>query len=359
MKFSLFFEMQISDPTPQSEARLFHDCVAQAVLADELGYHAVWAVEHHGLREYSHSSAPEVFLAFVAARTRRIRIGHGVTLLPWRYNHPIRIAERIATLDILSGGRVNWGTGKSGTRVEQGAFQIEPAEIEAQWREALQIIPRMWQEEVFSHQGRHFDIPPTQIVPRPVQRPHPPLFAACSRPELAVAAGELGLGAMSLAMYRDELLAERVADYRAAIGRAQPEGRKVNDWYSCNPACLVLDDDLSACRHGLRGAEFFLRSMMSYFGHDRRPLGRLRVPREAPPDEAVRRYMASRNQPGTQLSAIIGDPVAARETVQRFVDAGVDELILVMQVGTQPQELVMQSILTFGEKVLPYFASEP
>ncbi|HEX9103729.1 MAG TPA: LLM class flavin-dependent oxidoreductase, partial [Polyangia bacterium] len=101
MKFSIFFEMQISEPTRAKEAQTFRDCLAQAELADKLGYHCVWEVEHHGLYEYSHSSAPEVFLSFVAARTEKIRIGHGVTLLPHRYNHPIRIAERIATLDIL------------------------------------------------------------------------------------------------------------------------------------------------------------------------------------------------------------------------------------------------------------------
>ena len=357
MKFSLFFEMQISDPTPKTERQVFHDCVEQAVLADRLGYHCVWAVEHHGLREYSHSSAPEVFLSFVAARTERIRIGHGVTLLPWRYNHPIRIAERIATLDILSNGRVNWGTGKSATRVEQGAFEIDPADLSAQWRDAIEAIPRMWQQEVFSWESPWLRVPPTQVIPKPVQQPHPPMFAACSRPELAVAAGELGLGAMSLAMYHDEMLAERVAEYRAAVAKAAPEHRAVNNWFSCNPACLVLDDDVEACRHGLRGAQFFLRSMTSYFGIERRPTGRLNVPRETPSEEQVHRFMKNRNSEGSQLSAVIGDPIAARETVSRFEDAGVDELILVMQVGTQPASLVLESIRTFGEKVLPHFGN--
>ena len=123
MKFSLFFEMQIANPTREKEAQTFHDCVAQAVLADQLGYHTVWEVEHHGLYEYSHSSAPEVFLAFVAAKTRNVRLGRGITLTPHRYNHPIRIAERVATLDILSGGRVSWGSGKSSSRTEQLAFE--------------------------------------------------------------------------------------------------------------------------------------------------------------------------------------------------------------------------------------------
>src|SRR5262249_28751715 len=154
--FSLFFEMQIADPTRESEARLFHECVEQVVLADELGYHCAWEVEHHGLLEYSHSSAPEVFLSFVAAKTRRIRIGHGVTLLPFRYNHPIRIAERIATLDILSNGRVNWGSGKSSSLVEQVAFENDIPRMHDQWLEAIEIIPRMWKEEIFAHKGRFF-----------------------------------------------------------------------------------------------------------------------------------------------------------------------------------------------------------
>ena len=355
MKFSLFFEMQISDPTPQSERQVFHDCVEQAVLADELGYHCVWAVEHHGLREYSHSSAPEVFLSFVAARTKRIRIGHGVTLLPLRYNHPIRIAERIATLDILSNGRVNWAL--ESPRLEWS--KALSRSTRRTWRRSgeTRSMPFLVCGRRRSSPGRApgFARPLLRSFPNRIQQPHPPIFAACSRPELAVQAGEAGLGAMSLAMYRDEKLAERVDDYRAAVERAAPEHRAVNNWFSCNPACLVLDDDLEACRHGLRGAQFFLRSMMSYFGIERRPLGRLDVPRETPPPEQARKYMKTRNTSGSQLSAIIGDPVAARETVSRFRDAGVDELILVMQVGTQPAELVLESIQTFGEKVLPYF----
>jgi alkanesulfonate monooxygenase SsuD/methylene tetrahydromethanopterin reductase-like flavin-dependent oxidoreductase (luciferase family) len=217
MKFSLFFEMQVADPTPEKEAAIFHDCLEQAKLADELGYHCIWAVEHHGLYEYAHSSAPEIFLSFVAAHTRRIRIGHGCTLLPYQYNHPIRIAERIATLDILSGGRVNWGTARSGTRVEQEAFEIDRPTIPDQWREALEIIPRMWDSGPYSYKGRFFDIPPTYIVPKPLQKPHPPIFAACSKPEQAVDVGRLGIGALNLALYHDEMLAQRVQGYRGGI----------------------------------------------------------------------------------------------------------------------------------------------
>jgi alkanesulfonate monooxygenase SsuD/methylene tetrahydromethanopterin reductase-like flavin-dependent oxidoreductase (luciferase family) len=355
MKFSLFFEMQVADPTPAREAEMFRNCLEQAVLAEDLGYHCIWAVEHHGLYEYSHCSAPEIFLSCVAARTRRIRIGHGCTLLPHRYNHPIRIAERIATLDILSGGRVNWGTAKSVTYVEQRAFQIDRQEVNSQWREALEMIPRMWREERFSHRGQHFDIPPTAILPKPVQSPHPPVFAACSRLEHVGEIGRLGVGALNLAMYHDEMLAERVRSYRQAIAECTPVAFAVNNHFACNPATLVLRDDREACRHGLRGAQFFLKSMLYYFG-TQNPAGATPAPREFPPDEEVERFRRRRNTPHSQLSAVIGDPAAARETIQRFVDVGVDELIFVMQTGTTADELVRESMRTMAEKVMPHFA---
>jgi alkanesulfonate monooxygenase SsuD/methylene tetrahydromethanopterin reductase-like flavin-dependent oxidoreductase (luciferase family) len=355
MKFSLFFEMQMVDPSREKEATIFHDCLEQAKLADELGYHCIWEVEHHGLYEYSHSSAPEVFLSFVAAHTKRIRIGHGCTLLPHRYNHPIRVAERIATLDILSNGRVNWGTARSGSRVEREAFQVDTATIYDEWLEALAMIPRMWCSDEFTHEGRFFTIPPTRIVPKPVQQPHPPIFAACSKPEDAETVGRLGVGALNLAMYRETQLAEKVRAYRQAVAQATPVGATVTNHFACNPATLVLRDDTRACRHGLRGAMYFVQAMIHYYGAER-PVGRTGVSDDFLPDDFVEQFKHTRNTPKSQLSSIIGDPCAAREGVQRFVDVGVDELILVMQNGPTPHELTMESIRTFGEEVLPHFA---
>ena len=359
MRFSMFFEMQISEPTPESEHQLFHDCVEQAVLAEKMGFDGVWAVEHHGLYEYSHSSAPEIFLAFVAARTKRLSIGHGVSLLPGKYNHPIRIAERIATLDILSEGRVQWGTGKSGTRVEQGAFGLESSELDSQWLEALEMIPKMWRDPVFEWKGRHYEIPPTQIVPKPMQSPHPPVFSACSRPELAIRAGELGLGVLNFAVYRDAELKKQIGLYREAIARAKPITHRITNRFCCNPSTLVLRDDRKAACYGLQGSRFFLRAMMKYYLTDARPTGPLKVPRGAPTDDQIRMFMDSRNTPDSQLSSVIGDPACARESVARFRDAGVDELVFVMQAGTVPHELILESIQTLGEEVLPHFQGTP
>jgi alkanesulfonate monooxygenase SsuD/methylene tetrahydromethanopterin reductase-like flavin-dependent oxidoreductase (luciferase family) len=355
VKFSLLFELQISRPNRDAEARLLHECVEQAVLADQLGYHCVWEVEHHGLYEYSHSSAPEVFLSFVAAKTRRIRLGHGVTLLPFRYNHPIRIAERIATLDVLSGGRVNWGTGKSASQVEQQAFETNPGDLHAEWLEAVGIIPRMWASEVFEHRGRFFRIPPTQVIPKPVQKPHPPIFAACSKPDSAAQVGRLGLGALNFAFGSDDYLTDKVREYRAAVKTAAPKDHQRNDWFACTPATLVLKDDAEALRHGTRGARFFLNSMAKYYFSTERPTGELDIPRGDLSAEQMQAAKEQRNAPGSQLATIVGDPVAARESVERFREVGVDELILVMQMGTVPHDLVLESLRTFAEQVMPHF----
>lgn len=356
MKFSLFYEMQISNPTRESEAQCFRDCVEQVVLADKLGYHGVWEVEHHGLREYSHSSAPEVFLSFVAARTQKLRIGHGITLTPAGYNHPIRIAERIATLDILSGGRVNWGSGKSSSRVEQFAFECERTTLHEQWLEALQIIPRMWQEEVFEYAGRFWKIPPIQVVPKPVQSPHPPMFGACSKPDSAVDMGRLGIGALNFAIGNDEYLHRKVRAYKEAVANASPQSYRKTDHFASTPVALCLDDDKKACSYGLRGARFFSEALATYYLGPDRPIGPLDVHRDFLDDEDLHDGMEFRGAADAPAMNVIGDPFHCKEIVDRFVDAGVDELILVMQAGTVPHEIVMESIRTFGEKVLPDYA---
>ncbi|MCG8555855.1 MAG: LLM class flavin-dependent oxidoreductase [Proteobacteria bacterium] len=355
MRFSLFYELQISDPTPEREVSAFHDVLEQAVLADALGYDCLWAVEHHGLHEYSHCSAPEILLSFVAAKTRRLRVGHGVTLLPYRYNHPIRVAERVATLDILSGGRVNLGTGKSASSVEQQAFGCDVGELHAQWREALGMLPAIWQSDVFEFEGRFFKVAPTRIVPKPVQQPHPPLYAACTRTQSVELAAALGLGALCFALGKRNELAGMVETYRAHAARAQPVGAFATSHFACTPATLVLDDDLVACRYGMRGARFFADALNHYYYSGERAAGALRARRGFLDESALRAARKRRNGPEDTYNVLVGDPVFAREYVSSFRDLGVDELILVMQMGTVPSHLVRQSITVFGEKVLPYF----
>jgi alkanesulfonate monooxygenase SsuD/methylene tetrahydromethanopterin reductase-like flavin-dependent oxidoreductase (luciferase family) len=278
-----------------------------------------------------------------------------VTLTPYRYNHPIRVAERIATLDILSEGRVNWGSGKSASRIEQEAFEIERGELDEQWREAFEMIPRMWRSDLFEYSGRYFKIPPTPVIPKPVQSPHPPLFIACSRHETVVQAGHLGAGSLNFTAGSDDQLLSKVAAYRAAIRASTVPRPRITEQFCCTPAALVLEDDIQACDHGFRGARYFQEGLATYFFSPMRVPGSLEISRDALAPAALAKARAGRNSAGSGLNTIIGDPAAARESVARFRDAGVDELIMVMQMGTIPQDIVMESLRVFGEKVMPHF----
>ncbi|MFQ5418034.1 MAG: LLM class flavin-dependent oxidoreductase, partial [Myxococcota bacterium] len=182
MKFGIFYEHQLPRPWDDgAEQRLYNEALDQVELADRLGIDYAWEVEHHFLEEYSHSSAPEVFLAACSQRTRRIRLGHGIVLLPPGYNPPARVAERIATLDLVSGGRVDFGTGESSSLAELGGFHVSVDEKHDQWRESLEQIANMMVMDPYpGFEGKHFSMPCRNVVPKPVQKPHPPLWVACS-----------------------------------------------------------------------------------------------------------------------------------------------------------------------------------
>src|SRR5271166_1494605 len=197
MKFGIFYEHQLPRPWHDGdELKLFQNALDQVELADKLGIDHMWEVEHHFLEEYAHSSAPEIFLAACSQRTKNIRLGHGITLLPPAYNHPARVAERIATLDLVSNGRVEFGTGESSAELELGGFGIPRADKRGMWRESLGAIARMMVENPFQgHEGKYFSMPVRNVVPKPVQKPHPPLWVACSRRETIHLAAKLGIGA--------------------------------------------------------------------------------------------------------------------------------------------------------------------
>ena len=160
MKFGIFYEHQLPRPWgPDDEFELLQDALEQVALADRLGIEYVWEVEHHFLEEYSHSSAPEVFLAACAAQTKRIRVGHGIVVCVPEFNHPIKIAERTAVLDILSGGRLEVGTGRSATWNELGGFRADPDITKKSWDEFVRCLPKMWTQETYSYQGEFWSMP--------------------------------------------------------------------------------------------------------------------------------------------------------------------------------------------------------
>src|ERR1700676_4030101 len=195
MKFGIFYELQLPRPWEAGdELKLYQNALTQLETADRLGYDHAWVVEHHFLEEYSHSPSPESFLAAASQRTRNIRLGHGIFQLTT--NHPARVAERIAVLDLLSNGRCEFGMGESASITELTPFGRDMETKKEVFEEAVRAIFPMFREGGSEHHGKYFDIPLRNVVPKPVQKPHPPLWMACSQLPTIERAGQNGFGAL-------------------------------------------------------------------------------------------------------------------------------------------------------------------
>ena len=233
MKFALFYEIPVARPwTPGKEHQAYKNTIEQAVLGDKMGFHAFWTVEHHFLEEYSHCSNPEVLYGAVAALTENIRIGYGVRLLPKPYNHPIRTAESVAVLDLVSDGRVDFGTGRSSTRAELEGFDVEPDETREMWREALGHIVGAWTEDEYQADGKYWQMgAKRRVLPKPLQQPHPPIFGATSSMPGHKEMGKQGIGLCSFTVgLPPEMLEGNIAMYREGLAECEkPAGKFLND----------------------------------------------------------------------------------------------------------------------------------
>ena len=268
MKFGIFQELEHPRPWVEGgERRLFEEALEQVELADRLGLDAAWAVEHHFLEEYSHSSAPEVFLAAAATRTKTIRLGHGVALLPVNYNHPARAAERVATLDVISGGRVELGTGESNSRIELEGFGVDPSTKRAQWTEVVEQVANMLAMDPYpGFEGEFFSMPARNVVPKPLQKPHPPLWVACSQKETIHLAARLGLGALAFTFLKPEDARTWVDDYYETFrNECVPIGQAVNPNIALVTGFGVHPDEDEAARRFVDGIRFFQFALDHYY----------------------------------------------------------------------------------------------
>src|SRR3954454_12574606 len=231
-RFSIFYELQHPQPwEPGGEQRLLAEALDQVELADKLGFHAVWEVEHHFLEEYSHSSASEVFLAAASQRTQNIRLGFGIVAMPPGYQHPARVAEKVSTLDLISHGRVEFGTGETSSGAELAGFGVDRETKREQWQEAVDVATRMMVEEPFAgYDGPFVQMPIRNVVPKPKQKPHPPLWVACSRRDTIRLAAEKGVGALSFSFVEPEEAKQWVDEYHEIVAseRCVPAGFTVN-----------------------------------------------------------------------------------------------------------------------------------
>ena len=371
MRFSIIYEAQMVDTSRENEAQVFQDMVEQAKLADELGFDCIWSVEHHCLTQYAHLSAPESFLAFIAGRTTRIHVGHGVVCLPFKMNHPIKVAERIATLDILSRGRLHFGVGKGGTVQETGAFDTPLEAVTPQVDESMYMIPKMWLDGDFEHKSDLITIPPRPINPKPYQKPHPLMYMACTRDDSLHVAGSRGLGALVMGFSGPDEIARKNEMYRSAFKNRKKEdqvGFRPNEHLAALCPAVILDDKEKARRIGIRGQRFFAESIRYWYAGGEKP---------SIDDLDADAQLAELKHSEERLVAFLGEekiPVTVTHTdnyqvdedaygtvdqairyVERLEAAGADEILFLVQMGTIPHAASMTTIRNIGEHLIPYF----
>ena len=369
MKFGVFFELSVAKPWhARSEFEVYHNALEQVEAADRLGFDQAWAVEHHFLEEYSHCSAPEVFLAAAAARTQRIRLGHGVMMVLPPFDHPARCAERAAALDIISNGRLEFGTGRSATWTELGGFRCEPDLTKEMWDEAVHAIPKMWTQDMFSWQGKYFSMPPRNIIPKPVQKPHPPLWVAVSSPETAIQAAERGIGCLGVSIGTPKEYEQRVKDYRRVVKSCEPVGEFVNDQVNGVTFLYVDETDEEARLWGSKLVYAFshlaahLVGISSVYPSPAYTAPGLLFAIRRETEKAVSPTPAGTPEEAPGGGGIIregmavGSPETVIKQIKLWEEIGVDRMVFIINTGEEiPQARVLRSLRLFAEHVLPAF----
>jgi alkanesulfonate monooxygenase SsuD/methylene tetrahydromethanopterin reductase-like flavin-dependent oxidoreductase (luciferase family) len=357
MEFGIFSQMH-APPWDDEHSRFLRE-LEVSLAVEAAGFKYDWSPEHHFLQYYSHQPAPEVFLSFVAARTRRIHVGTAITNITAAVNHPARVAERIATMDHLSEGRVEFGTGRGSSSAEWAGFAIpSAAETKPMWRESLEQIPRMWADEPYAFEGRYFRMPERIVLPKPYSKPHPPMWVACSSPPTFIEAGELGLGALCFTFGTPAEIAEHVRHYKEAVARCtRPIGAYVNNNIAVTTNMFCLEDgDEARHLYSQSRVEKFTEYFFSWLDSIPRPKG---MPKEGPikglPAPTPSDLKAGLAVGGRQ----VGTPEEIVGVIRMYEALGVDQLIYAPLTLTLDQKYVLRSIETFGKHVLPKFDKDP
>ncbi len=361
MKFGIFYEHQLPRPWDNgAEQRLFNEALDQVELADRLGIDYAWEVEHHFLEEYSHSSAPEVFLAACSQRTKNIRLGQGIRQVIPQYNHPARTAEVIATLDLVSQGRVEFGTGESSAELELGGFRIPVAKKRKIFMEATEQICNMLAMDPYpGYKGQYFEMPCRNVVPKPVQRPHPPVWVACSQRETIRMAARLGIGALTFA-FVDPMEAQSWVDEYYSIIKSDecvPIGHAVNANICMVSSFSCHHDRETAVRRGLEGFEFFGYALGSLYGFGEHKPGRTNLWNEFQTVRApqVRNEVADFSEALLGARGGIGTPADLRQHLRKFERCGVDQVTFIQQAGMNQHEHICESLEIFAAEVMGEF----
>jgi alkanesulfonate monooxygenase SsuD/methylene tetrahydromethanopterin reductase-like flavin-dependent oxidoreductase (luciferase family) len=358
MDFGLLFEMGIPKPwTATTESDAYWNSIEQVRVAEESGFTHAWAVEHHFREEFSHLGAPEIWLAAAAQHTSTIRLGHGIALLPTPFNHPVRLAERIGALDILSRGRIEFGTGRSIAELEIGGFGIDPGDTRGMWAESIELMQKLWMhpDEDVSFDGKYVQLPPRKVFPRPVQLPHPPMWVAATSPASYTLAGEYGLGVLAFGMAVDkDAMGRRLAEWRAALAASTRPVKNDQAAVFMMSYCAETDGEaIDACR------EDFVDYLDVTIDH----FLRWGEKRELPPGYE---WYATTLKHGKQQSGkmkfdylmdnnmlLVGSPSTIIKTIEGFRDVGATQMLVATALGRIPHEKVLESVRLFGREVIP------
>jgi alkanesulfonate monooxygenase SsuD/methylene tetrahydromethanopterin reductase-like flavin-dependent oxidoreductase (luciferase family) len=372
MKFGIQYQLNVVRPLdgddwrPEDEHKRFQEALEQIEFADKLGFDYVFETEHHFLEEYSASSAPEVFLAAASQRSKNARLVHGIVQMPPKQNHPARVAERIATLDLVSNGRVEFGTGEGATVTEIEGFGTKREDKKAAWEEATRECLRMMTMTPYpGYEGDYFSMPERNIVPKPLQRPHPPVWVAASRLETVMVGARLGMGAMGVGFETPEEAQERVTRYYELIRNCRPIGKAINPALAAGGNMMMARTNEEAMQRGLRGAQFFgfaLGFTNAEVHHGRDHLNREFVRRfglegkenvvtEAEPDDETQRTLFRAGRRGN----FIGSPDFVRENLRKYEDAHIDIMNFYIQVHERKHEHIMETLELFAKEVMPEF----
>ena len=349
MKFGIFYEHQLPrDWDESSEHQLIQNSLEQIELADRLGFDYAWEVEHHFLEEYSHSSAPEVFLAAASQRTENIRLGHGI--IQMTTNHPARVAEKVATLDLVSNGRVEMGLGEGSSVTELHPFNLRFRDKRVIWEDAVRCVLPMFWNHGWEYDGEFFKFPKRAVVPKPLQKPHPPLWVACSQLETIKYSAHRGMGALCFKFV--DLAAARAwvnAYYNTFIHQQERLCE-----YQANPNIAVVsgfmcaETDEEAWRKA-DGWTFFQFALQLYNKEGPFEPGEVHI---------WDRYQAWKQTPAGQRrsgSELIGSPETIRRRLRELADANVDQVILLNQAGKNTHEDICSSLELFAKQVMPEF----
>ena len=350
MRFDLFYEVAVPPQLGLGEAQAYAETLAQIELADRLGYGCAWLVEHHFLRGYSHASKPELLLAAAAARTRRIRLGHAIIPLP--LHHPVHVAERVATLDLLSGGRLEVGVGRGFSPLECATFGVDMAASREIVDESLDILLKSFARRPVTHHGRRFRIESLDILPHVVQDPHPPLWTAAVSPETYGWAAARKLGVLAGPFKPWFMVKHDLARYQSAWRHdAAPR-------VGMTIAVLCLADGGRARRLAQDAFTWFYRELYRvalpvlerlYPGYEQlHELGRFR---------ALMKLGIDLGLADTFGLAVVGTPAEVRNKLAQYADSGVTNLLCAFGAGVVEPAVTRESLELFAREVMPAFDS--